>query len=49
MSVRQVDVDQSGSVNKREFIVCMRKVRDVELEVVKHRPQVATLWILGSH
>jgi len=33
--LQEVDVDQSGSVNKREFIVCMRKVRDVELEVVK--------------
>ena len=31
----QVDVDQSGSLNLREFILCMRKVREVELKAVK--------------
>ena len=31
----QVDVDHSGSLNLREFILCMRKVREVELKAVK--------------
>ena len=31
----EVDVDQSGSLDLREFILCMRKVREVELKAVK--------------
>jgi len=33
--LNEVDVDQSGSLNLREFILCMRKVREVELKAVK--------------
>merc|ERR1719313_397806 len=33
--LREVDVDGSGSINEREFLVCMRKVRDREIQCVK--------------
>lgn len=33
--LKEVDVDQSGSLDLREFILCMRKVREVELKAVK--------------
>eukprot|EP00927_Polykrikos_kofoidii_P076923 TRINITY_DN73939_c0_g1_i1.p1 TRINITY_DN73939_c0_g1~~TRINITY_DN73939_c0_g1_i1.p1 ORF type:complete len:1041 (-),score=166.53 TRINITY_DN73939_c0_g1_i1:149-3271(-) len=29
--LRQVDVDNSGSINEREFLICMRKVREREI------------------
>jgi len=39
--LKEVDIDHSGSINKREFIVCMRKVREVELQHVKRAMQEA--------
>lgn len=33
--LKEVDVDESGCLNLREFILCMRKVREVELKAVK--------------
>lgn len=33
--LKEVDVDQSGSLDLREFILCMRKVGEVELKAVK--------------
>eukprot|EP00927_Polykrikos_kofoidii_P040789 TRINITY_DN34802_c0_g1_i1.p1 TRINITY_DN34802_c0_g1~~TRINITY_DN34802_c0_g1_i1.p1 ORF type:complete len:1142 (+),score=178.73 TRINITY_DN34802_c0_g1_i1:140-3565(+) len=35
MIVREVDVDGSGTINDREFLICMRKVREMEVELVK--------------
>jgi len=32
--VKEVDTNCSGSVNLREFLVCMRKVREQEIEVI---------------
>eukprot|EP00930_Biecheleria_cincta_P038673 TRINITY_DN26560_c0_g1_i1.p1 TRINITY_DN26560_c0_g1~~TRINITY_DN26560_c0_g1_i1.p1 ORF type:complete len:1192 (-),score=217.37 TRINITY_DN26560_c0_g1_i1:69-3644(-) len=32
--VAEVDVDGSGEINKREFLVCMRKLRDRSLKLV---------------
>lgn len=37
----QVDVDHSGSLDLREFILCMRKVREVELKAVKSLGKVS--------
>jgi len=33
--LREVDVDGSGSLNLRELLLCMRKIRDLELQRVK--------------
>jgi len=32
--VKEVDIDGSGTVNEREFLMCMRKVRDRELQTI---------------
>eukprot|EP00930_Biecheleria_cincta_P069678 TRINITY_DN57389_c0_g1_i1.p1 TRINITY_DN57389_c0_g1~~TRINITY_DN57389_c0_g1_i1.p1 ORF type:complete len:1135 (-),score=281.36 TRINITY_DN57389_c0_g1_i1:70-3474(-) len=32
--IEDVDVDESGSINKKEFLVCMRKIRNEELQLV---------------
>jgi len=33
--IEQVDIDGSGSINQREFLMCMRKVRESELKEIK--------------
>jgi len=33
--IKEVDVDGSGTMNEHEFLMCMRKVRDRELEKLK--------------
>merc|ERR1719188_1008351 len=33
--VRDVDVDGSGSISESEFMVCMRKVREQEIRILK--------------
>ena len=32
--IAEVDVDGSGEINRREFLVCMRKLRDRTLKLV---------------
>ena len=32
---REVDVDHSGSLDLHEFLMCMRKVRENEIQVLK--------------
>jgi len=32
--VKEVDIDGSGSINEREYLMCIRKVRDQEIEKV---------------
>merc|ERR1719221_1992508 len=32
--LKEVDVDDSGTINEREFLMCMRKVRDCELATI---------------
>lgn len=39
--VDEVDVNRKGKVNQREFIVCMRKVREEELQHVKQAMSAA--------
>lgn len=33
--MKEVDADGGGTLNEREFLICMRKFRDIELEKVK--------------
>jgi len=33
--VQEIDIDNSGSMNEREFLVCMRKVRERDIERLK--------------
>lgn len=32
--IREVDIDGSGAINEREFLMCMRKVREREIEKI---------------